>query len=184
MRVKRSGPGPHAREDLQLVESHRDGGRIRQRVVATLGRRDDTTIGHIVGGFLALRLEVDLQRRLDDRGVDVAWPDPMRDLAEVKAVELARIENESDASGTACEHPLIRRPAGDIRGRVGRRAIFGERQQPPTRLRPAPSRAPERADLPRGGLGVGRIGTDLNQVFPAVGRAGEEIDLVAFGVRT
>lgn len=50
--------------------------------------RDDTTIGHIVGCFLALRLEVDLQRRLDDRGVDVAWPDLMRDLAEVKAVEL------------------------------------------------------------------------------------------------
>jgi hypothetical protein len=51
--------------------------------------RDDPTIGHIVGCFFALRLEVDLQRRLDDRGVDVAWPDLMRDLAEVKAVELA-----------------------------------------------------------------------------------------------
>jgi hypothetical protein len=50
--------------------------------------RDDTTIGHIVGCFLALRLEVDLPQRLDDRGVDVAWPDLMRDLAEVKAVEL------------------------------------------------------------------------------------------------
>jgi hypothetical protein len=50
--------------------------------------RDDTTVGHIVGCFLALRLEVDLQRRLDERGVDVAWPDLMRDLDEVKAVEL------------------------------------------------------------------------------------------------
>jgi hypothetical protein len=50
--------------------------------------RDDTTIGHIVGCFLALRLEVDLQRRLDDRGVDVAWPDLMRDLTEVRAVEV------------------------------------------------------------------------------------------------
>ncbi len=50
--------------------------------------RDDTTIGHIVGCFLALRLEVDLQRRLDERGVDVAWPDLMRDLGEVQAVEL------------------------------------------------------------------------------------------------
>ena len=47
---------------------------------------DDTTIGHIVGCFLALRLEVDLQRRLDERGVDVAWPDLMRDLAELRAV--------------------------------------------------------------------------------------------------
>ncbi len=51
--------------------------------------RDDTTIGHIVGCFLALRLEVDLQRRLDERGVDVAWPDLIRDLSEVKAVELS-----------------------------------------------------------------------------------------------
>ena len=50
--------------------------------------RDDTTIGHIVGCFLALRLEVDLQRRLDERGVELAWPDLMRDLDQVKAVEL------------------------------------------------------------------------------------------------
>lgn len=50
--------------------------------------RDDTTIGHIVGCFLALRLEVDLQRRLDERGVDVAWPDLMRDLDQVKAVDV------------------------------------------------------------------------------------------------
>jgi hypothetical protein len=51
--------------------------------------RDDTTIGHIVGCFLALRLEVDLQHRLDQRGSEVAWPDLMRDLGEVKAVELS-----------------------------------------------------------------------------------------------
>jgi hypothetical protein len=50
--------------------------------------RDDTTIGHIVGCFLALRLEVDLHRRLDERGVDASWPDVMRDLDQVKAVEV------------------------------------------------------------------------------------------------
>lgn len=50
--------------------------------------RDDTTIGHIVACFLALRLEVDLQRRLDERGVDVSWPDLMRDLDQVKAVDV------------------------------------------------------------------------------------------------
>jgi hypothetical protein len=50
--------------------------------------RDDTTIGHIIGCFLALRLEVDLQQRLDASGVDVAWPDLMRDLSEVRAVEV------------------------------------------------------------------------------------------------
>jgi hypothetical protein len=55
----------------------------------TFHHRDDTTIGHIVGCFLALRLEVDLQRRLDARGTDVSWPDLMRDLAEVKAVDVS-----------------------------------------------------------------------------------------------
>lgn len=50
--------------------------------------RDDTTIGHIVGCFLALRLEVDLQRRLEERNVDVAWPDLMRDLENVRAVDV------------------------------------------------------------------------------------------------
>jgi hypothetical protein len=50
--------------------------------------RDDTTVGHIVACFLALRLEVDLQRRLDERHVDVAWPDLMHDLAQVQAVEV------------------------------------------------------------------------------------------------
>jgi hypothetical protein len=50
--------------------------------------RDDTTIGHIVGCFLALRLEVDLQRRLEQREVDVSWPDLMRDLEQVRAVEV------------------------------------------------------------------------------------------------
>ena len=50
--------------------------------------RDDTTVGHIVGCFLALRLEVDLQRRLDTAGVECSWPDLMRDLAEVRAVDV------------------------------------------------------------------------------------------------
>ena len=45
-----------------------------------------TTIGHIAASFLALRLEVDLQRRLDDRKAEVSWPDLMRDLAQVQSV--------------------------------------------------------------------------------------------------
>jgi hypothetical protein len=48
--------------------------------------RDDTSIGHIVASFLALRLEVDLQRRLDERGVSISWPDLMADLGKVQAV--------------------------------------------------------------------------------------------------
>jgi hypothetical protein len=50
--------------------------------------RDDTSIGHIVASFLALRLEVDLQRRLDEKGVTVGWPQLMQDLAQVRAVNL------------------------------------------------------------------------------------------------
>jgi len=49
-------------------------------------QRDDTSIGHIVASFLALRLEVDLQKRLDERGVTVSWPDLMRDLSQVQSV--------------------------------------------------------------------------------------------------
>jgi hypothetical protein len=40
VRVKRSGTGTHAREYLQIVESRREGGRVRQHVIATLSRRD------------------------------------------------------------------------------------------------------------------------------------------------
>jgi len=50
--------------------------------------RDDTSVGHIVASFLALRLEVDLQRRLDEKGVEASWPDLMRDLAQVQAVQI------------------------------------------------------------------------------------------------
>ena len=49
-------------------------------------QRGDSVIGHIVGCFLALRLEVDLQRRLDAKGLAAPWPDLMRDLARLQAV--------------------------------------------------------------------------------------------------
>jgi hypothetical protein len=51
--------------------------------------QDETRIGHIVASFLALRLEVDLQRRLEDKKVDVAWPNLMRDLTNLQAIHLA-----------------------------------------------------------------------------------------------
>ena len=49
-------------------------------------QRDDSVVGHITGCFLALRLEVDLQRRLDAKGLTVPWPELMRDLARLQAV--------------------------------------------------------------------------------------------------
>jgi hypothetical protein len=50
--------------------------------------RDDTSVGHIVASFLALRLELDLQRKLEEKGIDVSWPDVMRDLSGVQAVHI------------------------------------------------------------------------------------------------
>ena len=50
--------------------------------------RDDTSIGHIVAGFLALRLEVDMQRRMEAKEMEVSWPNFMRDLGQVQAVRV------------------------------------------------------------------------------------------------
>ena len=52
-------------------------------------QNDAAIVGHIVACFLALRLEVDLQRRLDERGSQVSWPDLMRDLGQLAAVDLS-----------------------------------------------------------------------------------------------
>jgi hypothetical protein len=67
--------------------------------------RDDTSMGHIVASFLALRLEVDLQQRLDDRQAKVSWPDLMRDLGQVHSVLLEldgnRYQLRTDMVGAA-----------------------------------------------------------------------------------
>jgi len=51
-------------------------------------QRDDTCMGHIVASFLALRLEVNLQRRLEELGAEVSWPELMRDLQQVQSVQV------------------------------------------------------------------------------------------------
>jgi hypothetical protein len=73
-------------------------------------QRDDSVIGHITGCFLALRLEVDLQRRLDAKGLAVPWPDLMRDLGQLQAVIVdldgTRYRLRTDCLGhaaTACQ---------------------------------------------------------------------------------
>jgi Transposase DDE domain len=50
--------------------------------------RDDTSLGHIVASFLALRLEVDLQRRLEEKEIKAPWSQLMQQLAQVQAVHL------------------------------------------------------------------------------------------------
>lgn len=68
-------------------------------------RRDDACMGHIVASFLALRLEVDLQRRLEERGAEVSWPDLMRDLKQLQAVAVEldghRYQLRTDLAGAA-----------------------------------------------------------------------------------
>jgi hypothetical protein len=68
-------------------------------------QRDDTAIGHITAAFLALRLEVDLERRLDERGARVAWPTLLRDLEQAQAVtvdcESQRYLLRTDLAGSA-----------------------------------------------------------------------------------
>jgi hypothetical protein len=51
-------------------------------------QRDETSIGHIVASFLALRLEVDLSMQLDKKGIDSSWPDLMRDLKRLQSVHI------------------------------------------------------------------------------------------------
>ena len=51
-------------------------------------QRDDTSIGHIVASFVALRLEVDLSMRLDKKGIECSWPDLMCDLKRLQSVHL------------------------------------------------------------------------------------------------
>jgi hypothetical protein len=51
-------------------------------------QKDSQCVGHIMASFLALRLEVDLQRALDERGIEVSWPDLMGDLKQLQAVRM------------------------------------------------------------------------------------------------
>ena len=66
---------------------------------------DEHSIGHIVASFLALRLEVDLQRQLDEANRTVSWPTLMRDLANVRSIDVdldgQRYRLRSDLAGTA-----------------------------------------------------------------------------------
>ena len=56
-------------------------------------KRDDTCIGHIIACFLALRLEVDLQRHLDDHDVNARWNEVMLSLDGVRAIDIT-VDNE------------------------------------------------------------------------------------------
>lgn len=61
---------------------------MRLEIRKTYHQKDEATIGHLAVCFPALRLEVDLQRRLDARRAEVCSPDLMRDLDQVRAGSL------------------------------------------------------------------------------------------------
>ena len=42
-----------------------------------------------MASFLALRLEVDLAMRLDNKGIESSWPNLMRDLSSLQAVQIS-----------------------------------------------------------------------------------------------
>ena len=51
-------------------------------------QKDSQCVGHIVSSFLALRLEIELQRILDEKKINVSWPEMMTDLKRLIAVRL------------------------------------------------------------------------------------------------
>lgn len=88
--------------------------------------RDDTSMGHPafsgVASFLALRLEVDMQRRLEEKEIDVSWPALMQDLSQVHAVNV-----QLDGKGY-----LLRT---DLRG-VAHKAFLAAGVRPPSSVTP------------------------------------------------
>jgi hypothetical protein len=78
---------------------------------------------------------VHLQRRLDARGVDIAWPDLRRDLAQVEAVTVTldgqRDRLCTDLTGDASRVRRRRRAAA----RAGHAVRRGERRRRGTTLR-------------------------------------------------
>jgi hypothetical protein len=102
-------------------------------------QRDDSVIGHITGCFLALRLEVDLQRRLDAKGLTAPWPDLMRDLARLQAVIV-----DLDGTRYRLRWPRRPRPPGRRRGDPDR----GHHARPHPRPRYT-ARRPRRRRSPR-----------------------------------
>jgi transposase len=92
-------------------------------------------IGHIAASFLALRLEVDLQHRLDERKVEVSWPDLMRDVGQVQSIVLDldgnRYRLRSDMVGSsyqAFQAAAVRPPE--------RVALLGPAPRTPERVTP------------------------------------------------
>jgi hypothetical protein len=49
---------------------------------------DSQCVGHIIASFLALRLQIHLERALEDKGVQLPWAEVIGELKEVRAVNL------------------------------------------------------------------------------------------------
>jgi len=91
LRTNTGFPAPEvalAYKELWRVERIFREGKSTLEVHPLFHHRGETSIGHIVASFLAMRLEVDLQIRLEERGINISWPTLMRDLCQVHAVRV------------------------------------------------------------------------------------------------
>src|SRR5687768_4272126 len=100
-------------------------------------QRDDSVIGHITGCFLALRLEVDLQCRLDAQSLAVSWPDLMRDLGRLQAVIV-----DLDGTAIGCAPTALATPPRPSRRPASPSPARSRRSAPPPTSRPRPSTPP------------------------------------------
>ncbi len=60
----------------------------RRRCDGDATARDDNVKGHTFGSFLALYLVVELRKKLEAAGSKVEWSDLVRDLEQMRALEL------------------------------------------------------------------------------------------------
>lgn len=67
MRLKRSGSPRASRESLQIVEPFRDQGRVRQRLLATLGRRDELVASGALDDLIRSLTKFSAQLRVVER---------------------------------------------------------------------------------------------------------------------
>jgi hypothetical protein len=82
---------------LEVAKSYKDLWRVERtfreekstlEVRPIFHHKDSQCVGHIVSSFLALRLEIELQRILDEKKIEVSWPQLMTDLKRLIAVRL------------------------------------------------------------------------------------------------
>ncbi len=117
VRVKSSGTGTHAREYLQIVESRRAGGRVRQHVIATLGRRDrlvaDGTLDSLLQSLARFSERLRIVERVCAEGVE----------AVAARARERRFEFDVERVGFALALQRLCAPGSDLQGAAWVRTV-------------------------------------------------------------